>query len=76
MTGDRRLTEQEKAFELATHRFNALETVKNSGGEPSLFELAIIEISAKLDSHSDFIIDMGAKLQILENEVKRLGGKS
>jgi hypothetical protein len=54
MTGDRRLTPEEKAFELTTHRFNALATIVNSGGEPSLYDLAINEIAAKLErSHQD-----------------------
>ena len=70
MTGDRRLTAQEKAIELTTHRFAALETVVNSGGEPSLFELALIEIAAKLSSHTQLIIEMGAQLGLLEKRLE------
>ena len=55
MTGDRRLTDEEKRTFL-DHTFNALEVVTNLGGEPTLFELAIIEIAARLDTQREWII--------------------
>ena len=66
MTGDRRLTEREKYQEITSHSIDALKIIKESGGEPSLFELAIIELSAKIEAHTKLIIELGAEVEALK----------
>ena len=65
MTGDRRLTDEEKRAFL-NHTFNALEVVTNLGGEPTLFEVALIEIAAKLDAQREWIIKIHKLLKEAE----------
>jgi len=72
LTGDRRLTEKEIEL-FKQHKINFLEMVSESGDEPSLFEVFFIEVSGKLDAHTQFIIDLGRKIQLLEDKI---GGKA
>jgi len=76
MTGDRRLTAQEMiAFKLEKEdrRFDALETIKRAilerGDEPTLFELAIIELAAAIESHKNIIIDLGRQIRRLDERL-------
>lgn len=66
MTGDRILTEDE-LNKFMQEKF-ALKTIINEGGEPTLYDIAFIEISAKLSTLKDMIIDIYRKLKILEME--------
>ncbi len=64
MTGDRKLQEHEMQVFLQ-HGSIGLNTVKELlfiGGEPTLFEVALIEIMAKLDAHTNVIIEQGARI--------------
>jgi len=76
MTGDRRLTAQEMiAFKLEKENrcFDALETIKQAilekGDEPTLFELAIIELAAAIESHKNIIIDLGRQIRRLDERL-------
>ncbi len=67
MTGDRRLRPHEmKIFmEHGSIGMNTLKEMLFTGGEPTLFEVALIEISAKLGVHTDLLIEYGAKIKAL-----------
>lgn len=66
MTGDRILEENE--LNKVTQEEFALKTIVNEGGEPSLYDVAFIETSAKLSALKDTIIDIYRRLKILEME--------
>ena len=64
MTGDRKLTDAEKkAF--IDHKFNALETIVNGGGEPTLYEVALIEVSGKLDALTGVLVHTNTRISRL-----------
>jgi hypothetical protein len=71
MTGDRSLRPHEKrAF--MQHGSLGIDTIKETlftGGEPSLFEVALIEIIASLEAHRENIIDQGAAIKLIQREV-------
>jgi len=76
MTGDRRLTAEEMiAFKLEKEDrcFDALKTIKHAilekGDEPTLFELAIIELAAAIESHKALIIDLGRQIRRLDERL-------
>ncbi|MCJ7455282.1 hypothetical protein MUP07_00885 [Candidatus Bathyarchaeota archaeon] len=65
MTGDRRLTAQEMLdfkLEKANHRFDALKIVTTAildgKEEPTLFEVAILELAARVDGHKELLADL------------------
>lgn len=67
MTGDRRLQPHEMKI-FMEHGSIGWDTIKELlfvGGEPSLFEIVLIEIMAKVEGHTEFIIEYGAKINIL-----------
>lgn len=69
MTGDRKLQSHELRAFMQHHRIG-WDTIKELlfvGGEPSLFEVAFIEIMAKLDAHTDVIINQGAQIKGLKD---------
>jgi len=74
MTGDRRLHPHEiRAF--MQHGSLGIDTLKETlftGGEPSLFEVALIEIIASLETHRENIIGQGALIKLIQQEVEIL----
>ena len=82
MTGDRRLTVQEMlTFKLQEkeHKLDAMKIIVSSivdgHDEPTLFEVAFIEIAAKLDAMKEILIRQGKQLRILQDEVADLKGR-
>ena len=74
MTGDRSLRPHEiRAF--MQHGSLGINTIKETlfmGGEPSLFEVALIEIIASLEAHRENIIGQGAWIKLIQQEVEIL----
>ncbi len=72
MTGDRLLQEHEmKVF--MQHGSIGLNTVREllfTGGEPTLFEVALIEIIAKVDAHTGVLIEQGARIVARDEMLK------
>lgn len=71
MTGDRRLNQDEmlrfKMERLSKEqKFFALETILNANEEPTLFELAILELYSYFINHKELIIDLYKKIKIIE----------
>jgi len=73
MTGDRRLSAQEMLdfkLEKDKHRFDALEIIQKAildgNEEPTLFEVAIIELAARLEGQKAMIIELGRQLRDLK----------
>lgn len=74
MTGDRRLKPHELRM-FMQHGSLGMDTLKEMlfiGGEPSLFEAALIEIMAALEVHFEHITEQGARINLLERQVKVL----
>jgi len=74
MTGDRCLQPHEiRVF--MQHGSLGMDTLKETiftGGEPSLFEVALIEIIASLEAHRENIIGQGAAIKLIQQEVEIL----
>lgn len=72
LTGDRLLQEHEmKVF--MEHGSIGLNTVREllfTGGEPTLFEVALIEIMAKLEAHTNILIEQGRKIVARDEMLK------
>lgn len=62
MTGDRKLTLDEKMLFLQ-HKTEFATKITQDEGEPTLHDVAIIEIFAKLDAQKSVIIDLGRKIR-------------
>jgi len=74
MTGDRALQPHELRV-FIQHGKIGIDTVKEMlfvGGEPSLFEVAFIEIIASLEAHREHIIDQGSKINVMQKEIEIL----
>lgn len=76
MTGDRPLKEHEKRLFL-THSpdLDALSAVREAmfeGGEPTLHDVAIIEMLARLESHTNFIITHGTEIEALKSHLETI----
>lgn len=71
MTGDRKLTEEEIQLFIQEETL-FLDTVNEVGGKPSLYDTLFIEVSAKLDAHSNLIIMLGKTIRLLEEEIQEL----
>lgn len=69
MTGDRRLTKEELGAFINGHVF--LNEILDKGGEPSLFDIAFIEISAQVEAQRMIIIDLGERIQTLEGRANK-----
>ena len=68
MTGDRRLEPHEMKRFLQHQGTIGFDTIKETlftGGEPTLFDVAFIEIIAKLDAHTEQLINQGAEIKAL-----------
>lgn len=67
MTGDRRLQPHEmKVFmEHGSIGWDTLKELFFVGGEPSLFEVGFLEVFSKIEAHTNFIVEYGAKINIL-----------
>jgi len=79
LTGDRRLSAQELLdfkLEKKDHRFDALKIVAKAildgNDEPTLFEVALIELSASLDGHKQILIDLGRRVRALEDRLSQV----
>lgn len=76
MTGDRHLHPHEiRVFMQQGHPSLGIDILKETlftGGEPSLFEVAFIEIIASLEAHHKNIVDQGAKINIIQKEIEIL----
>lgn len=71
MTGDRRLTVWEQ-HKFKKHELIFLDKATDEGGEPTLHDAALIEIKGILEAHSNLIINFGARIKILEDEIKKI----
>jgi hypothetical protein len=60
VTGDRRLIAEEQGL-LGVEKF-ALDAIQGSGGEPSLFEAAFLELKGAVDSHKSLIVTLSRVL--------------
>jgi len=72
MTGDRRLTAQEMLdfkLEKANHRFDGMQIITKAivdgNDEPTLFEVAFIELAARLDGHKEILKDLSRQVREL-----------
>lgn len=70
MTGDRRLTKEELQAFINGHVF--LNEILDKGGEPSLFDIAFIELAADLNAQRMIIIDLGERIVKLESRAQAL----
>lgn len=77
MTGDRRLSAQEMLdfkLEKRDRRFDAMRIVRRTilegDEEPTLFELALIELAARVDGQTEILKDMTRRVRLLEKECK------
>lgn len=67
MTGDRRLQSHEMKI-FMEHGSIGMDTLKELffvGGEPSLYDVGFLEVFAKLDAHTNFLVEYGAKIKVL-----------
>lgn len=73
MTGDRKLTKQEKEEFIDTkHQFKALQKIMTSSDEPSLFESAFIELAAKVKGQAEILIDVASDVQKLKDQAAEI----
>jgi len=77
MTGDRRLTAQEMLdfkLEKANHRFDGMQiimkAVVDGNDEPTLFEVALIELASRLDGHKEILKDLNRQVRDLKTQGK------
>ena len=77
LTGDRLLHDHEKRI-LITERsqeLDALATLREAffqGGEPTLFEMAFVELFGTVEVQRNIIIDQGRKIRLLEIRLEEL----
>jgi len=79
MTGDRRLSGQEMLdfkLERENKRFDAMMIIKKSvldgHDEPTLFEVALIELAARLDGQREIAIEQGRQIRLLRSQLSEL----
>lgn len=67
MTGDRRLQPHEMRvfMEHGSIGWDTLKELFFIGGEPSLFEVGFIEVFSKIEAHTNFLVEYGAKIKVL-----------
>ena len=67
MTGDRRLQPHEMRvfMEHGSIGWDTLKELFFVGGEPSLFEVGFLEMFAKIEAHTNLIVEYGARINIL-----------
>ena len=67
MTGDRRLQPHEMRvfMEHGSIGWDTLKELFFVGGEPSLFEVGFLEVFSKIEAHTNFIVEYGAKIEAL-----------
>jgi len=67
MTGDRRLQPHEMRIfmEHGSIGMNTLKEMFFVGGEPSLYDVGFLEVFAKLDAHTNILVEYGAKIKVL-----------
>ena len=77
MIGDRRLNAQEMLdfkLEKANHRFDAMQIIKKTileaNEEPTLFELALIELAARVDGQTEILKDLRRQFRDLIAQAK------
>ena len=49
---------------------NTVRVLMFQGGEPTLFEVAFLELIAKIDAHTNILIDLGAKIIVRDELLK------
>jgi len=77
MTGDRRLSAQEMLdfkLEKVNHRFDAMQIISKAivdgNDEPTLFEVALIELAARVDGHTEILKDLSRQVRDLKAQAK------
>ena len=71
MTGDRRLQPHEMKLFMQHHSigWDTLKETLFAGGEPSLFEIAFIEIFGKIDAHTELLVETNNFLKSLSSHL-------
>lgn len=74
MTGDRRLKPHEVKVFIQQGKLG-IDTIREMffvGGEPSLFDVAFIEIIASLEAHREIITNQEARINVMQKEIEVL----
>lgn len=73
---DRKLTEKELIKFIEEHKtgvpFKALKTHANEGGEPSIYDLCIIELCGILEALTEQLINLGLEVKELNERLTLL----